>query len=696
MPRRQAKAEVPRWRRGQQTAAPANQFVFSGRQAKKLARQVAAAQIGNGPPVAQPAGSPAVNDLLAKTGAYRFRRQLIPVIWLAWVLGAGAVTHVTHAARVAIVLGTVTGAAIWLLTRHLPGTWTKPAKGKRQMMPRCAWQAMAALAVFWLPVLALGGPKPAIPLLLVCWLFVMIPWAKHYRIRPEAKKAEPEEPGDAELWAATLGAKGRLAGSVLSLPQPIGSGGAKYTLNLRRGEQDTADVFGMSKKIASLFGKPVTEVYAERFPDGREHQVTITRLTRNTLATVRNWDGSGIDPATGLAEMGDFPDGTPAHFRFWSPRNGAEQSIVVGVKGSGKSYLLHLLLSCAVTSMVPVVPIVLDPQQGQSLPDWRCRVTYARGADQCMAYLRAFEAGMTARSDYLAGLAWTDDEGYERPGMDFYDPQISDLPLIFMIFDEAHLVLGHPTYGTEAKRIVGNLVKLDRKAGGHLMLASHSLLLTELGDMTLRAMVVGGNVVALRTGENLSGGIIGLEADPKLLPRAFPDGSETHGLGYTVGPDGRPDSPMRARLVRNPRKVAVEANIHEMDRVFGDAWDASLAQQAAAAVAAPAAPLAAVPRSDDDEAAPEGRSAADAVLQVLDQAGGPLPRGVILERVRDLATGEWGRDKPFALRSVTTAMEKLLAAGKIEKPRDGTYALVRPSIHLVGVSGDAAAPGTGG
>ena len=81
--------------------------------------------------------------------------------------------------------------------------------------------------------------------------------------------------------------------------------------------------------------------------------------------------------------IGDFPDGQPAHFRFWSPRNGAEQSLVVGVKGSGESYLLADAAACAVTSEVPVVPIVLDPQQGQSLPDWRGQVTYARGAEQC-------------------------------------------------------------------------------------------------------------------------------------------------------------------------------------------------------------------------------------------------------------------------------------------------------------------------
>ena len=532
--------------------------------------------------------------------------------------------HHAHSIRGAFLLAVLAGAGIWAGTRHL------------SPFARNAAKAMAALTLAWVPLLALEGlSRPWPPVLFACWLCVFVPWAKRYRIRREVMTVPDQT--DAQLWAATLGAKGRLAGSWLSPLEDIRNG-TKYTLHLKRGEQDSADVFGMSKKIASLFGKPVTEVYAERFPDAREHEVMLTRLRLNTLAKVRSWDGAGIDPQTGLAVIGDFPDGQPAHFRFWSPRNGAEQSVVVGVKGSGKSYLLHLLLSCAVTSEVPVVPIVLDPQQGQSLPDWRGQVTYARGAEQCMLYLRAFEAGMEARSEYLADFAWTGEDGYERPGMDFYDPHLSGLPLIFVVFDEAHLVLGHPKFGEEAKRIVGNLVKLNRKAGGQLMLVSHTLLLSQLGDMTLRAMVVGGNAVALRTGENLTGGIIGLEADPKLLPRTFPDGSETHGLGYIVGPDNRPDSPMRVRLVQNARKVAVEARVAEMDAVFGDAFRAVLAAAKAAAPSARPAPVAAVPAVDDDK---PGRTASDAILAVLT---GEMDRGQIITGVRPAGGGVGPRE----------------------------------------------------
>ena len=658
-----AAKETPRWKR--KSAPPGPSLTLRGRRAERRFAAIVAANLA-----AQPGHQPVPGSkVMARTGAFRFRLHLVPFEWLLSVLVLGLGMHYGHAFRAALITGTVAAVVIVLLSRHLC------------TFARGAAAALAVLTALWLPLLAaFGWARPLPALLFGCWACFVVPWMLRYRWRPEEKAPEPDL-SDMQLWDSTLGAKGRLAGSRLCLPAGIPNG-VKYTLKLRRGEQDTSDAFTMSKKIASLFGKPVTEVYPERFPDSREHEVMLTLLRKNTLARVRQWDGSSIDPATGLAAMADFPDGDAAHFRFWSPRNGAEQSIVVGVKGSGKSYLLHLLLSIAVTSEVPVIPIVLDPQQGQSLPDWRGEVLYARGVEECMAYLRAFEDGMMARSDYLADFAWTDEDGYERPGMDFYDPHLSGLPLMFMVFDEAHLVLNDPKHGKEAQRIVGNLVKLDRKAGGHLMLVSHTLLLTQLGDMTLRAMVVGGNAVALRTGEALSGGIVGLEADPKLLPRSFADGSETHGLGYIVGPDNRPDSPMRVRLVPNPRKVAVEAPAREMDAVFGDAFRASLTQQKGKASPSPAAASPAVtvvPPPEDD--GPEGRTCADAILAVLH---GEMTRGQIIADVKVLTEGDWRRPRTFSTKAIQNALNALVDAGRIAKPRDGAYAPSRPTLHAVG------------
>src|SRR5258708_17759478 len=73
-----------------------------------------------------------------------------------------------------------------------------------------------------------------------------------------------------------------------------------------------------------------------RRPVGRDRSAALScpagSRRRGLLAAVRHWDVETIDPATGLAVSADYPDGTPVLFRFWSPPNGAEQPVVVGVK----------------------------------------------------------------------------------------------------------------------------------------------------------------------------------------------------------------------------------------------------------------------------------------------------------------------------------------------------------------------------
>jgi hypothetical protein len=644
---------------------PAPLVVMTGREAARYARRTPQAVPAGASP--QPVQGRFLGETLTPAGGFRFRLHLVPFGFLAFLIVAGMVVS-----RLPLLAAGVAGLAAAAL-----------AAGATRHLSRFArnWSAAAsAVTAAWFPAAAAAGfGRPVPALLAVVWVACTVPWVRHYAWRPGEEPA-PVKAGHIEHWAATLGAKGRLAGSWLTAPEPI-EGGTTYTLMLRAGEQDTSDVFAMAKRIASWADKPPTEAYPERYPDGRESRTKLTILDRNTLTGVRYWDGTTIDPATGLAEFADFADGRPAHFRFWSPRNGTKQSIVVGVTGSGKSGLLHLLASIAVTSPVPVVPIILDPQQGQSLSDWRGQVRYAEGPDECMAYLRAYEAGMTARSLHLAHRPWTGDDGYERPGMDFFDPVLAGMPVVFLIFDEAHLLLNDKQYGDETRAILANLAKLNRKAGGHLMLASHTLLLEEVGSHTLRSMLVGGNVICLRTGEKMSGGIVGLEADPHLLPKYFADGSETCGLGYTMGPDARPDAPARSRLVDNPRRVAVESSIAEMDPVFGDAFRASLAAQEdtmrrgsrklaiASGARSAGVPAAEVPEDDCEP----GTTAADAVLAVL--AGGEMATGDIIQAAGARRI-ERGAAKPYSIRAVSTALAALTRDGRIVKLGDrGPYAL---------------------
>ena len=89
------------------------------------------------------------------------------------------------------------------------------------------------------------------------------------------------------------------------------------------------------------------------------------------------------------------------------------------------------------------------------------------------------------------------------------------------------------------------------------------------------------------------------------------------------------------------------------------------------------------PPADDD--GPAGRTAADAILSVLHESGWEMNRGEIDLGARELAA-RWGREKPWEMRSIGLALEKLIASGEVERPARNTYRLPRPVLHVVGPS----------
>lgn len=662
---RQAARVRPRW---QQPPPPAQTVIsLKGMKPRHLRR------------LAPVIGTPAVQPV-AQT-AYRQRHHRGPLLWGAAVAAIGAGLYLTHrSATTGVLTGLGLAAGIVAFTRHLKSGQTR------------RWAAAAAgCTVLCLPLVAIRGPRPWLLVYGCCWAAMAGWWAYQHRIRNTPEPAKDA----AALWAETLGADGSLAGSSLSLLEQV-PGGTRYKLHLVGGRHDTQTVFSASRKIASLFGRSVTDAFPERFRHAPEHEAIITILDSNGLMQVREWDGTSINPDTGLAEIGDYPDGKPALFRFWTPDSGGTQSVVAGVTGSGKTALLYLLICIAVASEVPVIPLVMDPQEGQSLPDARGAVSYAAGPDECMVMLRAIYAGITARSRSLSQTPWTDEDGIVHPGRDRFDPHDTGLPLYLFILDEWHIVLNHPVYGKEAVETTGLLAKLNRKAGAGEILASHALLLKELGDNTLRAMVQSGNAIALRTGEGFTGGVIGLQADPKLLPQVFPDGSGTSGLGYMKGPSNRPDSPMRIRWVANPRKWILRHPVKQMDDVFGGAFRSSVIEQAATGQPG-AAPLAASLGISDDEIraaaetaaataaatgewtplaaaagpdespAPNGKTAADAITAVLTR---PMEFGELFELVASKAS-EWDR-KPWVHSGVKGPLRRLVAEGAVaRRPKPG-------------------------
>jgi hypothetical protein len=651
-------ANVPRWRRKKK---PQPVIHLPRRERKRLVREVvkATAQTpGTGTP--QAAAVPVPGPHLIKAG-FRWRRHLVPFEWLAALLATGFILHAGHAVPAAIIISAAAAVLIVLLCRHLSDFARKAAL------------AIGCLTALWLPLIAAAG-KPCAALALICWVFVTVPWVKHYRWRPQETPAAPSLT-DHMVWAK-LAAKRRWSGQ-LGQHEDI-PGGARYPIILDGSETDIGEVIAHPRKIAAAWAKPITEAYVEPSPDGVESRGILTILRQSTLTAIREWDGAGVDPEDGTAVIGRYADGAPASIRLFARRDGIRHGIIAGTTGAGKTVLLDLLIRIALTTGY-IIPVILDPQEGQSLPQWRDILPYAAGVPECAEMLELIHEGMLSRSRYLGSLTWNDD-GHPMRGMNFYDAAVTGLPIIMTIGDEYPVLLTDRKYGPDAARHTAGLSKLGRKSGFSLWPVAQVPSLSELQDQVVRSMLVGGNVICLRTGDRVSAGMLGLPADPSELPRYFPDGQPTYGLGYVLGPDNRQavarvDLPGRATRNDIPQLPPFDDRLAAIMGRFGSAVPPPL--QPTLSAVPPAAPAA------DDDSAPEGRTAADAILAVLAETGRETDRGEILKRTGTLVTQEWGREKAFSMRAIGLALEKLTADGKIVKPGKNAYHLPKPVLERV-------------
>jgi hypothetical protein len=674
MPRHQTR-EVPRWRRGGPPQKPQQVIQVRGRQARALVRQIdlgdrQAVQAGG-----QPNGAAAGNDVLARTGAWRNRRMLPPFAWGVMLAVLGAVLRgVPHPVLSGMLASLAVPALMILFTRHLS------AFARR-------WTDTAALAAsVWLPVLAATGFRSPVPALLaLTWVPFAAVWARHYRIRPEEAKAEQETrvdtTSDTAVWAR-LAAK-RKWSAWLTDPEVI-PGGVKYRIEMDGVETHVGNIMAEPRAIAAAYRSAQTEAYVEPHPTGIESKGTFTKLRAGTLQAAVEWDGRGFT-ADGLARVARFADSQPVRIRAWIPRDGARHGMVSGTMGAGKSALLDLLIWLALRSAVPVVPIVLDPQNGQSLPQWRGKVIYAAGVDECVRMRRALNAAMMDRSRRLASMTW-DDDGFKAKGMQFFDARLSGLPIVMPITDEAPLLLSggeskNPKLAAEMTSLTADAGKLGRKAGESEWIVTQVPSLAELGgDQALRAMFVGGSVIGLRSGDRVSGGMVGLQTDPFTLPKYFPDGSPTQGIGYAATMDNR-QAPMRTDLV--PSRMRHQAvTVPQLEPEFLEAMDRAMGTQGILfpPAAAPVVPSQSEAPADDG---PEGRRCTDAVLLVLAEAGRELDRGEIIQWAGNIAVDGWGRAKPFSIKSVGNALRDLTAAGRVTRVRDGVYQAAENSETII-------------
>ena len=669
------------WRRDDPVLAAGGKL--NGRQSRVLAAQAGqlqqAMQVQLLASMQQTGTAAAAAPAVLKRRTWRFRKHVQPFVWLAVLLVAGAVLHAVPSPAVwGLVAGVVVPAGVWLAA-------SQKRKDKTYVLKPWTRGFVAGEGVvsgLWLPVLAWHGVRAWGVWVLLSWLPFIGLWARRYAWRPDPKPAEKAVPpaDDAatfaalcaeQKWRAKLGPAVRLDG-----------GGRRYPIQCDGVKTVTKKILAAPDNVAGAWHSAVTEVYAERDPQGVTSRGFLTILPGGSLQQGRAWDGQGMDRA-GLVRHGRFADGSDAHEKWYEPRYGCYHGLNSGTTGSGKTELLNLKIFIALATGW-FVPVILDPQEGQSLPFWRDRCLYASGEEQVGRRLRGLYAGFQDRSSQLASWKWSDD-GVDYPGMPFFDYELLGgqfkIPLI--ILDEAHLVLKD---GNRWQRqITGDVVdmaRLIRKAGGKMELATQLPSLVDLGgSQALRDMLRGGNVWSGRTANKVAGGMLGLEKDPSEIPKLFPDMSKTAGLSYADGPDVRPDAPMRTDLVgkdyyRDPPPVPV------LDDRFLEVMDAAMKAAVSptstvAAVSGGGGPVVSpIPRPgslqsppvpDPVDDAPQGQRCADAVLQVLTDSAGPLERGDILKWVTDLSK-VWGRSKPWDVRMITKVLGDLLAAGTVVQP----------------------------
>ncbi len=654
MPRRQGRA-VPRLRRGKPPPKPSMPVTLKGRHAKALTRELIKANQQSNKPAAS-------NDALAKTQVWRFRRHLPPFAWLACLLLAGLILPATaHPLIFGIIASIIAPVLLVLFTRHLPG------------FAKHAADVAAVLTSLWLPFLASRGLRTCLPALLITWAICAALWVRHYRWRPAQPPAETSgADDDVATWRKL--AEEKRWNADLTDPEEI-SGGRKWVIRTDGIKTHIGHIMSEPRSVPAAWHRPRTEAYVEPDPSAIESRGVLTLLDRGTLEGTVPWDGKGFS-VSGVARIGRFADGMPVRIRAWNPRNGTVHTLVAGTTGAGKSVclddLIWLALSTEAECGVRIVPVILDPQNGQSLPQWQGRVLYAAGVEECARMVRALDVARDDRSRRLASMTWKDGR-HKVKGMNFFDPHLSGLPIIMPVYEEAPQLLngdGNARLGAEMTQKVAKGGKLGRKAGEEDVLAAQIPSLAELGgDQALRAMLAGGNVISLRTAERVSAGMLGLDADPSALPKYFPDGTPTAGLGYAVAVDNR-QAPMRIDLPgRDPRH-------EEMDLVLPDdgwmeAMNRVLDKTSPTSTVAPASPPPAPETPAEPE--PEGRTCADAVWMVLSDAGRDMDRGEVIQWAGDLATGAWSRGKPFSIRAVGNALNDL-AAGKypgraVIKPR---------------------------
>ncbi len=426
-------------------------------------------------------------------------------------------------------------------------------RAARSVLRRAYYALAYTAALAWLAAAAILSPTDQFALELLAAAAAAAScgwWARHLR-RGEKATPQRELTGEeAELaalrteitawWAERGGAERGFAPGSTALNATVDDIAYRLDVQLddKRQVYDDLATTAARKRIAGTRGISRHMILVERWPDEREDRAKITVFRKYLVQENLPYPGPVIDMATGCVTVGRCADGGPALLRLWQPKSGTWHEIVAGTSGAGKSrYIDQALIGerhCLNTGGEHlVVSWICDPQEGQSLPDWQDKVDeYARNPVESLALLERAYAEMLARNNHLANLRWTDSNGNARRGRSYFEPT-ADMPILSITIEEAPNLLTNARF----RWLVEQFLKMGRKCGLRLRLVAQIPSIAELGSsFTIRPLLASMCVVCLRTSEPISAGAFAdLPGDPRDLPKRFPDGTETFGLGYITG-----------------------------------------------------------------------------------------------------------------------------------------------------------------
>lgn len=479
--------------------------------------------------------------------AWARRRPLAPLYGAVAVLLLGVAAHLApDGAKSMTALAAVAAVVIacWQLwaarrpeSRHAFSTAEWVYTG-------CVWGAVTV----WLnaaAVYGVGAPRPG-------WLAVIlvgawVPVIVRYWIGdvPTVAYAEVKK-----VWAEEAAAADGLAPrSTMHQPEPLDPKDPTLAWRARielppRSRVMASALLDKAEAIAMVYDRPVQDIAVEVVTGKSPRWADLTVFTRNPLMDREWWPGVDqvFNPETGVILAARYVTGGRAPYRQFRA-SGPVHTLISGTTDAGKSGFINSLL--AVERAHPyMASVVIDPQQGQSLPDWRGQVAmYAPSVVEGAEVMAAVRQEMYRRNAILSRVEWVDDQGRERRGVTAYDinsPVIRalNMPMICVTLEEA----GDALLNEDIREAAITISTMARKCGIKLRLVSQVPLLDQLQSTVLRDMLVGGNVVVFRTANKLSGQVAFngvLPADPSLLPREWEDGSTTAGLCYVLGPQAK-------------------------------------------------------------------------------------------------------------------------------------------------------------